>query len=86
MNGRLRRVAACGGLRPAAACGNRSPRHRSLPLATLPPATLLFATLPACGGLRPPDAPRRRPAYGLGILLLRAPSARPQRVDDVVPL
>ena len=62
MNGRLRRVAACGGLRPAAACGNRSPRRRSLPLATLPPATLLFATLPACGGLRPPDAPRRRPA------------------------
>ena len=61
MNGRLRRVAACGGLRPAAACGNRSPRRRrSLPLATLPPATLLFATLPACGGLRPPDAPRRR--------------------------
>ena len=50
MNGR--RAAACGGLcgglRPAAACGNRSPRRRSLPLATLPPATLKFATLPAC--------------------------------------
>ena len=98
MNGRLRRVAACGGLRQPFA----TPPLATLPLATLPPATLMFATLPACGGLRPPDAPRRRPAappcggvprprpaaaaYGLGILLLRAPSARPQRVDDVVPL
>ena len=67
MNGRLRRAAACGGLRrwPAAACGRLRRRLRPpfamLPIATLPPATLPFATLPACGGLRPPDAPRRRP-------------------------
>ena len=59
MNGRLRRAAACGdGLRRRR---RLRPPFATLPLATLPPATLPLATLPACGGLRPPDAPRRRP-------------------------
>jgi len=60
MNGRLRRAAACGGLRrPAAtACGD----------GLRPP----FATLPACGGLRPPGAPRRRPACVDGFIAIRS--------------
>ena len=53
MNGRLRRAAACGGLRrpEATACGRLRLRLRppfaTLPLATLPPATLPSAPPPA---------------------------------------
>ena len=69
MNGRLRRPAAtaCGRLRQRLRPPFATLPLATLPLATLPPATLPsatlpFATLPACGGLRPPGAPRRRPA------------------------